>query len=683
MSNARIIVGGLLRRGAVVWSENGSVRCRAAKGTVGPADLEQLRTWKTEIVDFLDAVGVNSPDLSEVEAMRRCGTLPLSFAQERLWFIDQLSPNGTAYNIGFGLALEGPLLVRALEEALAEIVHRHESLRTRFGTVGDDPVQVIDTPDVFHLAVQDISNIAADEQAEHASQIARLEFETPFNLSEGPVFRATLIRLAAQSHQLLVAAHHIAVDGWSLGLFQNELFSLYAANSIGHGSPLPALPHCYADYAFRQRQTMRGDHLAEQFAYWKGALSGAPGLIELPTDRPRPTQQSFRGASHAITLTKAQREALQLLANSENASLFMVLLASYNILLWRLTGQTDVVVGTPSAGRTLPETEPLIGLFINTLALHARIRGDSSFREHLRSVRDVALGAFAHQDIPFERIVQELTPERSLSHPPIVQVMLVMQGSSRNAPAEPSLPGLTHRIFGGQGTAAKFDLTLVVTETPDGLHCDFDFATDLFDSSTIERFAGHFVHLIEQIVVRCDAPLTELRLLTHEQHRRIVTDWNATLHPVSDATFPDLFERQAKGAPDAVALVFEDTTLSYAELNARANRLAHLLMADGIGPEQIVGIALPRSLDLIVALLGVAKAGAAYLPLDPQYPTERLAFMVGNALPALLITHSDLAGRLPDGPIRILLDSPELQSRLPRLTATDPRDQDRVVPLDL
>jgi hypothetical protein len=373
MNKAQTVVRNLLRRGVMVWTEKGVVRCRAPRGAINQGDLEELSSWKSDIVSFLDTAAITTPDLSMVETMRRAHALPLSFAQERLWFLDQMSSTGSAYNFVFGLELEGPLDTSALERALIEIVHRHESLRTRFELACEDPIQAIDGPELFKLQHVDISDFADGHKTEQVLQLTQSEIDRPFDLCAGPVFRANLVRLSTQSHVLLAAAHHIAIDGSSMGLFRQELCALYAAFCRGQDSPLAPLTYHYADYAVWQRQWLQGDILDRQIAFWKETLSGAPALLDLPTDRVRPTTPSYRGRTTPFELSKELSDALQSLGRRESASLFMVLLAVFDVLLWRLSGQTEIVVGTPTAGRTTQQIEQLIGFFVNTLPMHVKV----------------------------------------------------------------------------------------------------------------------------------------------------------------------------------------------------------------------------------------------------------------------------------------------------------------------
>jgi amino acid adenylation domain-containing protein len=578
----------------------------------------------------------------------RDGELPLSFAQQRLWFLDQLEPNNPAYHIPSAVRVMGKLDMVALERALNEIVRRHESLRTSFESLGGLPVQVIapvETCDNRSLPVVDLSAVSADEREARVRELAIEEARTPFGLSAGPLLRAKLLRLADDDHVALLTLHHIVSDGWSMGVLINEVAALYRAFANGEPSPLPDLPVQYADFAAWQRNWLQDEELEKQLAYWKDQLAGAPPLLELPTDRPRPAVQSSNGATYSFVLPKELSASLKALGQQEGVTLFMTLLAAWQVLLARYSGQTDLCVGTPIAGRTRAELEPLIGFFVNTLVLRANLAAAPRFRDVLRQVRETALNAYAHQDLPFEKLVEVLAPERNLSHTPLFQVMLVLD----NAPLGTlELPGLTLHPVDAESGVAKFDLTVSLRETPDGLAGSLEYNTDLFDEGTIERLAGHFETLLAGLVADPEQRWTQLPLLTPAERQQLLVDWNQTRAAFPDTVgFHQLVEEQAAQRPDAVAVVFEQVQLSYAELNARANQLAHYLGRLGVGPEGLVGIATERSLELVIAVLGVLKAGAAYVPLDPSYPPERLAFMLQDSGVAVLLTQAHLLERLP------------------------------------
>ncbi|HEY0169967.1 MAG TPA: amino acid adenylation domain-containing protein [Pyrinomonadaceae bacterium] len=568
----------------------------------------------------------------------------LSYAQQRLWFLDQFEPGRAAYNIAGVLRMEGRLDAAALGRSLDEIVRRHESLRTSFASVGGSPVQVIAPACHLALGVEELTALAADEREAELRRLAREEAARPFDLRESPLMRARLLRLSGEEHVLLLTMHHIVSDGWSLGVFARELAALYGAFTEGRPSPLPELAVQYADYAAWQRERLAGEVIDTQLDYWRRQLGGDLPMLELAAGRPRPAARKLRGATQTFGLSAGLREELKALAREEDATLFMALVGAFKALLWRYTGQGDILVGTPVAGRTRAEVEPLIGCFINTLVLRTRLDAGLSFRGLLRRVRETALGAYAHQEVPFERVVEELHPERSLDQSPLFQVMFTMQ----NAPTRPpELPGLKLSLIEVDDEVARFDLSLEVAETPDGMRGMLHYDTDLFDAESVARMAVHLQTLLEGAAARPDTPVSRLPLLTEGELRLLLGEWNATAADYPrDSSVHELFERQAEETPEAVALVFGEGQLTYAELNRRANQLARHLITLGVGPEVRVGIMLERSPEMVVGLLGILKAGGAYVPLDPAYPHERLAFMTDDASVSIIVTlerHSDAA----------------------------------------
>ncbi len=583
--------------------------------------------------------GVAAPPITPAD---RGEKLPLSFAQQRLWFIDQLEPMSARYNIPAALRLEGHLDINSLGCALTEIVRRHESLRTKFVLADGEPVQVVEPAETFKLDFTDLSHLAETEREAAAQQLAREEAARPFGLSQAPLLRALLARLSEEEHVLLFTMHHIVTDGWSMGVLVREVAQLYEAYLKGEESPLEELPIQYADFAAWQRQWMSGEVLERELQYWRAQLAGAPPVLELPTDRPRPAVQTFRGATHSFTLPAELAERLRALSRAEGATLFMTLLAGFQALLSRYTNQQEVVVGSPIANRNRAETEGLIGFFVNTLALRTDLSGAPTFREILKRVREVCLGAYAHQEVPFEKLVEELEPERSLGRNPLFQVAFVLQ----NAPlGELRLPGLRLRPVAAEGRAAKFDLTLLTEERADGIGATLEYDADLFEAETVERLGRHLVALLAAAADDPARPLHSLEVLSAAEHHLLTAGYNrtASAYPRA-ASLASLFERQAARTPQAVALAWGDEQLSYAELNARANRLARHLRALGVGAEARVGVLLERSAELVVSLLAVLKAGGAYVPLDPEYPLERLAFMLEDSRAPVLLTEARLRG---------------------------------------
>jgi amino acid adenylation domain-containing protein len=585
------------------------------------------------------------PVLPPVVPAGRTGPLPLSFAQERLWFIDRLEPGSGTYNIPAALRLAGALDGAALERALGEVVRRHEALRTVFGEVDGSPVQVIAPFGGFALPVEDLSALSEADREAEVGRRAGEEARRAFDLSAGPLLRAALLRLGAEEHVLLLSMHHIVGDAWSTGVLFRELWALYEAYREGRESPLPELAVQYADYAVWQREHLRGEVLSHQIGYWKERLAGAPALLELPADRPRPAVQTYRGATVPVELSVELLERLQALGRSEGATLYMTLLGAFQVLLSRYGGGEDVVVGSPIAGRTRGEVEALIGFFVNTLVLRTDLSGDPSFRAVLGRVREGTLGAYEHQEVPFEKLVAELQPERSLSHAPLFQVMFTLQNAEGGGGAP---PGLALSGVGAAREIAQFDLSLTLAATSQGLRGALNYNTDLFDDGTAQRMLGHLERVLEQVAADADVRLSELELLGQAERRQVVDEWNRTEAEVpADRRIHELFQAQAERTPEAVAVRFEEESLTYAELNARANQLAHHLRGHGVGPEVRVGVLMERSLEMVVSLLAVLKAGGAYVPLDPGLPAERLAYMLEDSAVPLVLAQAALRGTVP------------------------------------
>ena len=571
-----------------------------------------------------------APSLPPVRRVPRDGHPPLSFSQQRLWFLDRFEPGSALYNMPLALALRGELDVALLREALREILRRHESLRTTFAEQGGEPVQVVAEDAGVILPVIDLSGIPDAEN--EVRRLAEEDARTPFDLQAGPLVRGTLARLGADSHILLLDIHHIVADGWSMGVLVREMGEVYRALSAGRPSPLAPLPIQYADFAVWQRREL-GAELDRQLGWWRDRLANHPPALDLPADRPRPAVQSHRGAVERFVLPAGLADALESLGRQRGSTPFMVFLAAYETLLLRYTGQEDLLVGTPVANRNRSEVEGLIGLFVNTLVIRTGLSGDPAFASLLARVREAALGAFAHQDLPFERLVEELQPERSLSQAPLFQVMFILQNVS--VPAL-DLGGVTAEPLELGSEVAKFDLTLSIAgrefgfAREDGLVGWLEYATDLFDRATMVRLAGHLRTLFEGIVEDPDRRLSDLPLLTApEMHQLLAADTATGYVPV--LALHQLVERWAERTPDAGAVTCNGETLTYAELNDRADHLAAHLRAQGVGPEVRVAVRLDRSLDMIVALLGILKAGGAYVPIDPAYPAERQAIILEDS----------------------------------------------------
>ena len=556
------------------------------------------------------------------------GPAPLSFAQERLWVLDQMEPGSSAYNIPAAPRLSGELDVDALARALSEIVRRHQVLRSVFRAVDGRPVQQVLPHAPLALQVEDLSALDAVSRAALVRRRAEEEGAMPFDLAAGPPLRARLLRTVADEHVLLLTVHHVVSDGWSRGVLFGELAALYGAFSRGQASPLAEPAVQYADFAVWQRGWLRGEVLDTQLAWWKEQLRGAPAVLELPTDRPRPALQSYRGARRVVPLDGAVMERLEALGRQEGATPFMTLLAAWQLLLFRYSGQDDVVVGSPIAGRTRAETEPLIGCFVNTLALRGDLSGDPTFRALLGRVRETTLGAYAHQDLPFERLVDEVAPERSLAFTPVFQTVFVLQNAVEGAT---ELPGLTLSGVEREMDTAKFDLTLTAGRMGGGWGAALEYSTDLYDAATAERMLGHFGILLASIAADADAPVGSLAMLSDGERRHVTETVNARRVFSAEPCLHAIFADRAARTPDAVALTCAGDSLTYRKLDEKSNQLARHLQARGVGPEVRVGLCLERSMEMVVSILGVLKAGGAYVPLDPFYPAERLAFQVEDS----------------------------------------------------
>ena len=578
---------------------------------------------------------------------------PLSSPQQRLWFLNELDPDNSAYNISHAFRIKGALNAPALKDALNEIVRRHEVLRTRFGVIDGESVQLVDEIASVSLLTVDLRDLHEAERDIEARRLIREEAKHPFELSQGPLFRVCLFQLTNEDYVLKTTIHHIVSDGWSMGLLFRELTTLYEALANGKSSPLVELPVQYADFAEWQRKSLESEYMENQLTYWRNKLEGAPAVLELPTDRPRPAIGTFRGLKKSTELSPSITKALNELSRREGVTLFMTLLAAFKTLLWRYTRHEDVIVGLPIAGRTRAEIEGLIGFFVNSLVLRTDLSGNPEFLQLLGRVRETTLEAYANQDLPFEKLVEALQPERSLSHTPLFQVALTFQNAPR---ARLELDGLKLESMGIENQTSKFDLTIFAAASEEGVSLTFEYNTDLFDDSRIERMMEHFKILLGSIVANPEARISELEILPETERQKILVEWNQTA-----TSFPPeicihrMFEEQVSRDPNQVAVVFEDQQLTYAELNARANQLARYLRSLGVGPETLVGIYIERSLEMVIGLLGILKAGGAYVPLDPAFPRERLAYMIEDAAVPVLLTSAALSRELPAHSAKIVL----------------------------
>jgi amino acid adenylation domain-containing protein len=575
----------------------------------------------------------------------RDGHLPLSFAQQRIWFFNQLDPNNPAYNLLLALRLTGAMNVAALEQNFNEVVRRHEALRTRFALVGGRPMQVIAPRLTLPLPVIDLRGVPAHARAELARRLTVDVARRPIDLAAGPVVNLTLLRVAPDEHVLLFVIHHIVADAWSLEVLTRELAGIHSAYAAGQPSRLPELEIQYADFAHWQRQWMQGAALGAQLGYWTRQLADSPRVLELPTDRPRPALQSFDGARALFQLAAPLTDELKALGQRQGATFYMTLLAAYAALLHRYTGQTDILLGSPIANRARPEVEGLIGFFLNNLVLRTRPAGDLSFDEFLAQVRQVTLAAYDHQDVPFERLVEELQPERALSHAPLVQALFAYR---QGTPPPDNLSGLSLSLLEIDPQTAKFDLAFFLIHEAGALKGTLEYSTALFDAPTIKRFLGHFSTLLAGVAADPARRLSDLPLMTAGEQHQLLVEWNSTaIDYAPDLCLHQLFETQAGRTPDRIALVYEDEQLTYGELDRRANLLARHLRRLGVGCDDIVGVCVERSAEMLVAMLGALKAGAAYLPLDPLYPQERLAFVLEETRAPVLLTERCLLAGLP------------------------------------
>ncbi|HKV13155.1 MAG TPA: amino acid adenylation domain-containing protein [Thermoanaerobaculia bacterium] len=586
--------------------------------------------------------------------------IPLSFAQQRLWFLDQLEVTGAAYNVPLALRVTGSLDLAVLAQALRRVAARHEILRTTFAATGGRPRQVISPDAVFPLAEEDLRPLPEAAREAEAARRILAEASRPFDLARGPLARGLSLQVGEEDHWIVLTLHHIVSDGWSLGVLLRELGEIYAGLAGGRPPALPGLPVQYADFALWQRDLLTGEILEAQTAWWREQLAGAPPVLELPADRPRPAAQTFRGAVRETVLPRPLAESLEALARRSDATLFMVLLAAFRALLHRYTGEEDVVVGSPIANRNRVEIEPLIGFFVNTLALRGRVDGETAFRELVGRERETALGAYAHQDLPFEKLVEELQPQRDLGHTPLFQVLFVLQ----NAPMpDLELPGLALRVRELDLGTASFDLTLSLARTAGGLTARLEHNGDLFDTARIDRLLGHYRTLLAATADAPRRPVGELPLLSAEELRQLLADDGGDEGSASGLCLHELFARQAARTPEHVALVAGEVRLTYRELGERAARLAALLCQHGVGPEVRVAVCAQRSPELVIGLLAVLQAGGAYVPLDPAYPAERLAWMLADSGAPVVLTQGALAAALPPHEARVVLLDEEPGSR--------------------
>ncbi|NUT84450.1 condensation domain-containing protein, partial [Pseudomonas brassicacearum] len=587
----------------------------------------------------------------------------LSYAQQRMWFLWQLEPGSGAYNLPGAVRLKGALSLPALEQAFASLVARHETLRTVFQRQADDSLLQVPSSTALAIGHKDFSALPAAEREQAVRRAAEAQSMQPFDLSSGPLLRVELLTLDEQEHVLLLTLHHIVSDGWSMNVLIDEFIRCYDAHEAGIAPQLADLPIQYSDYALWQRRWLEAGEQARQLAYWQAQLGDEHPVLELPIDHPRPAMPSYRGTRFEFAVEPALAEQLRTTAQQHNITLFMLLLGAFNVLLHRYTGHTDIRVGVPIANRNRAETEGLIGFFVNTQVLRTELGGQTRVDELLRTVKEAALGAQAHQDLPFERLVEALKLERSLSHTPLFQVMYNHQPQVADIASIRTASGLELSMLQWQSRTTQFDLTLDTWEKAGKLHAALTYANDLFDAATVERMARHWTRLLQGMVADSRALVAELPLLEADEYQCLIHDWNPVDAPFEQGLcIHQMIARQVEATPDALAVIFANTQLSYSELDGRANRLAHKLIELGVGAEVRVGVAMPRSEHLLIALLAVLKAGGAYVPLDPDYPVERVAYMLDDSRARVLLTEQAVAATLsvPAETTVLMLDRIEL-----------------------
>jgi amino acid adenylation domain-containing protein len=597
-----------------------------------------------------------SSSLSRIRRRQSTEPAPLSFAQERLWFLDQFQPGSTAYNVFRPFPFRGPINLAALEKSLNEIVRRHETLRTTFQVRDGSPVQVIAPSAEVNLVVEDLRHLPDQEKQIKSAQIIQETVLRHFDLAQGPLMRPFLLIYTDYEQLLGLSIHHIISDAWSMRVFYGELMTLYQAFHLGMPSPLQELPIQYADFAVWQRQRMQGEVLQEHLAFWRQQFEGAPAALELPLDHQRPPKDTYQGAMELFAFSQQISVSLERLSLEEKVTMFMTLLATFMTLLYRYTGQHKIAVGAPIANRNRAEVEGLIGFFTNTLVLCTELGDNPTFRQLLRRVREMTLGAYAHEDLPFERLVEELNPERNLHINPLFQVMFVLQKATGAFPSPSPEQANSDDASAAAGSVAKFDLTLYMEETDQGLIGGVEYATELFERTTVQRMLKHFQMLLEAIALNPGQPISQLEMLLPSEQHQLLNEWSVG-KPVTpgELGIHSLVEAQVERTPEAIALIGNDGSLNYLELNEAANKLAHYLIGSGVRPEACVGVCMNRGSDLMIALLGILKAGGVYLPLDPSFPKDRLAFMMADAQVQTLITEESLLGRLPENSARVLL----------------------------
>ncbi|NER91537.1 non-ribosomal peptide synthetase [Moorena sp. SIO3A2] len=635
--------------GVKLWIEQEQLECYAPKGVMTAELKRNLVERKTEILEFLREVQITQKSVaSSIQSISREQVIPLSYAQQRLWFIEKMALSSNAYNMPLTLHLVGKLDYVALQTSINQIIARHETLRTTFSEINDTPVQIIQPPFELELPIIDLSGLTPSEATTKLQQLLQQENELSFNLEVDPPIRAQLYQLGTTEHILQITLHHIASDGWSLTVLPKELSAIYTAIVQEEPLSLPELPIQYADFAVWQRNYLQGETLEQQLSYWKQKLQDLPQL-QLPTDHPRPAVETFNGAGIPINIPAALTSKVKELTQKQGTTLFITLLAVFKVLLSRYSGQQSIAVGSPIANRNRREIEGLIGFFVNSLVMYTDLGGDPSFTEVLNRVKQTALEAYSHQDIPFEKLVEELQPERALSQNPLFQVVFAVQQSEILKPSF-SLPNLEVGWYEGAGAemTVRMDLELHLWPVGEEIKGFCAYNTDLFEAETITRMLSHYENLLSAAVETTERPISQLPLMTQPELDQILVEWNNTkTNYPDDKCIHQLFEDRVEKTPDALAVVFEQQKLTYSELNSKANQLAHYLQKLGVVPETLVGICVDRSVEMVVGLLAILKAGGAYVPLDPNYPQERLEYMFADSGVSVLLTQEQILAQLP------------------------------------
>ncbi len=639
MNSIQVLLEELQAENIQLWVEEDRLRYRCPNNALTPELREQLSAHKSEIIAFL-----RQQERVETIPIAEDDFLPLSFAQQRLWFLDQLEPNLAVYNTPLALRLQGNLDISALEKSLEKIVERHSVLRTNFPTIDGKPYQNIVSELRLSVPVVDMQHLDSATAEAELQDILVQFINEPFDLAEGKVIRSQIFHISASEYILVTVVHHIAFDAWSSRIWWQELMNFYQAFAFNEPISLPELSIQYKDFAVWQKSRLQGDFLDQEVNYWREKLADAPQNLDLLTDNPRPPVQTHTGDRQHFHLSSSQVVALKQLGLGKGATLYMTLLTAFAILLHRYSGQEDFLIGSPIANRNYTEIENLIGFFVNTLALRINLAKDITFLELLQQVRDTTLEAYSHQDIPFEKLVEELQPQRDRSRHPLFQVMFALQNVQR---ATVNLPDINVSSFPVSTNTSKFDITVILEETKEGLKGFFEYSNDLFNRDTIIRAVEHFQTLLEGIVAHPDQLISQLPLFTNSEQKQILVEWNQTKteYP-QDKCIHQLFEEQVEKTPDAIAVVFEDEQLTYQQLNEKANQLAHYLKGLGVGTDVLVGLYVERSVDIMVGILGILKAGGAYVPLDPKYPSERLALMIQEAQVEVILTQQHLINSL-------------------------------------